>query len=50
VCCIFSADDPESFALSVATKENVELVREGPERLRLVVAAHQELPDSPPLN
>lgn len=50
VCCIFSADDPESFALSVATKENVELVREGPERLRLVVAAQQELPDSPPLN
>lgn len=50
VCCIFSADDPESFALSVATKENVELVREGSERLRLVVAAHQELPDSPLLN
>jgi transmembrane sensor len=38
VCCIFSADDPESFALSVATKPNVSLVRESGGRLRLVVA------------
>lgn len=45
VCCIFSADDPESFALSVATRQNVALVREGEDWLRLVVAAQQELSD-----
>lgn len=49
VCCIFSADDPESFALSVATKDNVSLVREGADRLRLVVAVQRELPGSQPL-
>lgn len=49
VCCIFSADDPESFALSVATKDNVSLVREGADRLRLVVVVQHESPDSQPL-
>jgi transmembrane sensor len=43
VCCIFSADDPESFALSVATKQDVTLLRDGLHRLRLVVIVQPKL-------
>jgi len=43
VCCIFSADDPETFALSVATKQDVTLLRDGLHRLRLVVIVQPKL-------
>jgi transmembrane sensor len=39
VCCVFDAADPEAFAKLVATDDAIELVRKGPNTLRLVPQA-----------
>jgi transmembrane sensor len=39
VCCVFDAADPEAFAKLIATDDAIELVRKGPNTLRLVPQA-----------
>jgi transmembrane sensor len=44
VCCVYDASDPEAFAEAAAVRLDIALVRDGPDRLRLVPEASAPVP------